>query len=146
MSSTTLSCLRRPHHSWIHNDNCLPFSRVPETSNKNPQPPPDSWFSGNLSPYLVNLSKVFDLSSPYLLKLTPSLSFHDTTFSYFLPSFLASPWFVSLPPQAACPFNSNGSHNSIVHRLSPYTSSLKSSPHLWTPPPSSPWHFPDPWL
>ena len=99
MSSTILSCLRRPHHSWIHSDNCLPFSRMPETSNKNPQPPPESWFSGNLNPHLLNLSKVSDLSSPLPSEAHPSLSFHDTTFSYFPPSFLASP---CLPASSSC--------------------------------------------
>lgn len=101
MSSTTLSCLRRPHHSWIHNDNCPPFSRVPETSNKNPQPPPDSWFSGNLSPYLLNLSKVSDLSSLYLLKLSPpSVSLAPPSpifFPLFCPLLDLSPCLLKLP-------------------------------------------------
>ena len=101
MSSTTLSCLRCPHHSWIHNDNCPPFSRVPETSNKNPQPPPDSWFSGNLSPYLLNLSKVSDLSSLYLLKLSPpSVSLAPPSpifFPLFCPLLDLSPCLLKLP-------------------------------------------------
>lgn len=135
------------HHSWTH-CHCRPFSRVPETSNKDPRWPPIYWFSGNLSPYLLDLSKVSDLSSSLPSQAHPSLRFHDTTFSYLSPPFLVSPWIVFLTPQGcqSLQYWVNGSHSSTLHRLSLYTSFGESSPHLWIPPPSSCWHFPDPWL
>lgn len=122
------------HHSWIRNDNCLPFSRCPETLTKSPSLLliPDSVETSALTSSISPRNLTFNHSTFWSSALP---HFLGTTFSYFLPSFLSSPWFVScllklLSTQTAMDPQLYASPSVLTHIL------MKSSPHLWTPPPS----------